>query len=124
MQVKLFRKDEAQRHFPAAEGEASDIVQLLAFWGTVDLYVVYDGEKYVDARVFAVELGGSVRPAESSETPDEKMRREDLMDPIIHARNHTIEQIIRRSIESSHWPHYDPELLARNAAHDVIRLFY
>lgn len=123
MNVRLYTK--GNRESPVAEGEASAIVQLLAMYGTADLYEVYDGSEYKDARVFAVELGGPVRPSDSFKTPEERMYFEDLHDPIVHARNHMIELIIRRTIENSHrQPHYDPELMAKNASHDVIRLFY
>jgi hypothetical protein len=124
MNVKVFRKNETQRHFPLAEGEAVDIAKLLVMWGTVNLYDVYDGKKSIDAREFVTALVGSVLPAESSETPEEKMRREDSFDPYIHARNVTVEQWIARAIRLSNEPNYVPYLLAKNTAYEIIRLFY
>jgi hypothetical protein len=124
LNVKVFRKNETQRHFPLAEGEAVDIAKLLVMWGTVNLYDVYDGKKSIDAREFVTALVGSVRPADGSMTPEEKMRHEDLFDPYIHARNVTVEQWIARAIRLSHEPNYVPDLLAKNTAYEIIRLFY
>jgi hypothetical protein len=108
-----------------AEGNAEQIVQLLTMWATEDLYEVWDGVEYEDAREFVAKMRSSVRPAGDSMTPDEKMRHENLFDSVIRGRNHTIELIIKRVIENSHrQPHYDSETMAKNAAHDIIRLFY
>jgi len=93
-------------------------------WGTADLYEVYDGVKYENAREFVVRMGGSVRPSDGSMTPEEKMRHEDLMDPIVHARNETVRQWVSRAIRLARDPDYDPEYLAKNTAYEIIRLFY
>lgn len=122
MPIKLFLK--GRRDSPVAEGEATDVVQLLARWGTANLYEVHDGEKYEDARVFVVNMGGPVRPADGSMEPEEKMRHEDLFDPLVHARNELVIQWVARAIRLSHQPDYVPELLAKNTAHEIIRLFY
>ena len=123
MQVRVFRR--GQRNSPpVAEGDDKDIVQLLVMWGTADLYEVYDGVKYENAREFVVRMGGSVRPSDGSMTPEEKMRHEDLMDPIVHARNETVRQWVSRAIRLARDPDYDPEYLAKNTAYEIIRLFY
>lgn len=129
MNVRLFEK--GRRDKPVAEGEATGIAKLLIMYGTADHYEVHDGENYVDAREFMVKLGGPVRPADGTTTPadgtmtpEERMRVEDLFDPVIHARNVTIEQWIARAIRLSHEPHYLPDLLAKSTAQEIIRLFY
>jgi hypothetical protein len=121
MRVKVYSK--GQRDSLVADGEAADVVMVLTMWGTADLYEIYDGEKYEDAREFIVRMGGSVRAADGSMTPEERMYHEDLMDPIVHARNEMVVQWVARAIRLSHKPNYVPDLLAKNTAHEIIRLF-
>lgn len=56
--------------------------------------------------------------------PDKKMHRENLIDPKIHARNETVRQWVSRAIRLGKDPDYDPEFLANNTSHNIIRLFY
>lgn len=124
MYVYVLRKDQRDSS-PVAEGHPEEIAKLLAIWGTADLYEIYDGvSKYEDAREFVVKMGGTVRPSDGSMTPEEKMRHEDLMDPFVHARNEMVHQWIARALRLVNEPNYVPELLAKNTAHEVIRLFY
>jgi hypothetical protein len=121
--IRLLRKGD--RSAPAvAEGSAEDIAQLLVMWGTADHYEVHDGVKYKDAREFVVRLGGPAKPATEGLSPEQKMYHEDLHDPLIHARNEMVRQWIARALRLVNEPHYDPDLLAGNTAHEVIRLFY
>lgn len=56
--------------------------------------------------------------------PEERMRFEDVMDPVIRARNHTVLQWVARAIRLANEENYDPELLAKNTTTEIIRLFY
>jgi hypothetical protein len=56
--------------------------------------------------------------------PAEKMHYEELHDPLVHARNEMVRQWIARALRLVNEPHYVPELLAKNTAEEIIRLFY
>ena len=124
MHVFLLRKGDRDSA-PVFQGDEAHVAKHLAIWGAADLYEVYDGtSKYEDAREFLVRMGGAVRPADGSMTPEEKIRHENLMDPRIHMRNYTVQQWVARAIRLASEPNYDPELLVKNTSHEIIRLFY
>ncbi len=123
MVVQLYRKGHRSGD-PVAEGDAYGIFSLLAMWGTADLYEVYNGEEYLDARKFAERFGGHLQPADGFKTPEERMYFEGLNDPNIHARNEMVRRHIAEAIRLSQEPNYMPDQVAKNTAHDIIMLFY
>jgi hypothetical protein len=113
------------------EGEKNDVVDWLIghrseLW---DLEVCSKiTGAYVDAAAFIMLNTKVVMPGEAP-TPmlgsaEEKMLREDLMDPHVHARNTMVHHLIRRAVRLAREPGYDPELLAKNTTQEVVRLFY
>jgi hypothetical protein len=124
MDVYLLRKGD-RYSAPVAQGPVEDIAKLLTLWGTADQYEIYDGaSKYEDAREFIVRILGPVKLATEGMSAEQKIYHEDLHDPIIHARNEMVVQWIARAIRLSNEENYLPDLLAKNTAHEIIRLFY
>lgn len=128
MRISVYAKGDREAS-PVVEGEPSAIVAMLRRWGSVDRYEVYysTSEEYEDARTFMVRHGhASAKTAITPEpvSPEQKMRDEDLSDPYIHARNEMVIQYVKRALRLVNEPNYDSELLAKNTAHQIIRLFY
>lgn len=123
MRVQVFIKGQRDSS-PVLEGDPVDVSATLIINGTADLYEVYDGSQYTDAREFVVSMGGSLRPLGDPLSAQEKMRYEDLTDPVIHARNELVVRWIAMAIRLSQQPNYQPDLVAKNTAHEIIRLFY
>lgn len=119
------------------EGDTHDILE----WLRAHRPEVWDLEvcnkttgAYVDAGAFIMLHSKIVVPNPSpGEEPtlapmmgtiEEKMLRDDLMDPHAHERNVMVYQLIRQAMRLVNEPHYDAELLAKNTAHGIVRLFY
>lgn len=118
---QFFITRKGDRMAPAEyEGDLHDALEWLrAYKLKISVFEIChkDTGQYMDADAFvALNTPG--------ETPEEKMLREDMTDPHIHARNEIIYQHILRAMRLVNEPHYVPELLAKNTTHEIVRLFY
>ena len=112
--IYVVRKDDRSGSMGAiAQGTEEEVRKMLRTWKDLNRYEVFDGAGYESAFEFA-----------RDQTPEEKMWYEDLHNPLIHARNEMVYQHIRRALRLVNEPNYDPELLAKNTAQEIIRLFY
>jgi hypothetical protein len=89
---------------------------------------------YVSAAAFIVTHTTIVEPKGTTDryarvepaldSPESKMMHESMTDPHVHARNTLVLQLVMRAMRLVNEPNYDPELLAKNTTHEIIRLFY
>jgi len=121
----VFKEDPERKRPPVFEGDRVETLVWLKDRATDNgTLQVYDKDlrEYFDTAVWLKQHGIVAAPTTMS--PDERMLYEELHDPFVHARNHMVHQYIARALRVVNEPHYDAELLAKNTAHDVIRLFY
>lgn len=59
-------------------------------------------------------------------TPEEKMRYENLMDPVVHARNHMVLQLVMQAmrIQRDARRGDNTESVAQETSEEIIKLFY
>jgi hypothetical protein len=115
--VRLVLKDSSDDH-QVLEGDEDSVFRWLTEIGqNISRFDVVFEEERMSAPEFVTKKLDLLGPAG-------KMHYEELHDPLVHARNEMVRQWIARALRLVNEPHYVPELLAKNTAEEIIRLFY
>lgn len=122
--IAFYKNDSEQS--PLNSGDRVEICSwLLCRSDRWDMYVL---NKDTNSRQDAEDFIRNNEPAKPATTegmpPEARMTYENLHDPFIHARNEMVIQHVKRAIRLSSDQDLDPEFLAKNTAHEIIRLFY
>jgi len=110
-------EDEVSSPFEGSEDEVLTWLRKHSWVGSYEVYSRVD-KTYTNASDFLL------KRETKTMTSEEKMRHEDLMDPVVHARNEMVRQWVARAIRQSKEPNCIPEFLVNDTAYEIIRLFY
>ena len=102
------------------EGSKGEVLLWLQNQHWSGLYEVYNraDKTYSNARDFILKCQAETM------SPEQKLRHEDLNDPVVRARNEMVRQLIERALRSANESDCDLEFLVGSTTYEIIRLFY